>query len=312
MGRARQKVWFVYRQARLHRGSVVMRAHQLCEVARAHLGETYDFALLRMPSNPALQRLWVAARPKGGVYFVTKACTRALKPGNALRLQAKADGVCFDHVDSDLRAIRTVGADVHLCCSYGQLRALERLQRAGAGLPGKPMLLLHNADARLYRQSFPGVAEFRTVYCGTERVGHLPPELRPRIDVLDASDALKFGAALARLPDYNFHYCVRSDDDPDDELHKPFTKGFTAASCRSNVLAHRDTTDVLDFLGEDYPWLVGSLDTEEVLGTLDRAAADFGGPVWRRGLARMEDVAERISPRAIAAQIATILKELGA
>lgn len=312
MRRARQKIWFVYRQAQLHRGSVVMRAHQLCEVARAHLGGMYEFDLLRMPSNPALQRLWVAARPRGGIYFVTKACTRKLKPENALRLQSKADGVCFDHVDSDLRAIRTAGADIHLCCSYGQLRAFERLQRSGADLPGKAMLLLHNADARLYGKDFPGVDRFSPVYCGTERVGHLPPEVRARISLLDASDAGKFGAALERLPGYNFHYCLRSDDDPEDELHKPFTKGFTAAVCRSNVLAHRDTTDVIEFLGEDYPFLVDSLAQDEVVGMLDRAAAAFAGPEWQLGLDRMEEVAERISPRAIAAQIETVLKELGA
>lgn len=312
MGRKRQTVWFVYRKARINRGSMIMRAHQLCALAQQHLDEDYDFRLLRMPgqSTPGLQSLWARTRPRGGIYFMTKVCTRALTTENALRLQAKADGVIFDHVDSDLRDIRIPGADVHLCCSYDMLAALKARQ-IRESIPGKPMLLLHNADARLYDQSFPGTDHFSPVYCGTESLGHLPDPIRARMDILDGSGVASMEEAIRRLPNYNFHYCLRSDDNPDDELYKPFTKGFTAAVCRSNVMAHRETSDVVEFLGEDYPYLVSSLSDQEVLDTLDRASLGFGGADWQRGMEVMRSVEDRISPSAIAAQIKSILRELG-
>ena len=57
-------------------------------------------------------------------------------------------------------------------------------------------------------------------------------------------------------------------------------------------------------------WLKGVL-PQEVLDTLDRASLGFGGADWQRGMEVMRSVEDRISPSAIAAQIKSILRELG-
>ncbi|WP_146193095.1 hypothetical protein [Maritimibacter sp. 55A14] len=290
-----------------------MRAHQLCQIAQSQLDGRYEFGLLAMPSGlvPGLQRAWVAQQPPGGVYFVTKFCTRDLSPENALRLQRKAAGVCFDHVDRDLSTIATAGADIHICTSHAQKAALEAIQAERPMIGGKAMLLLHNPDARLYGMAFGGPDSFRAVYCGHRKVTCLSEAILKEVTFLEADTTRKMARQIVRLPEFNFHYGVRREDVPDSKVIKPFTKGFNAALCKSNIIVNRQAPDAVEFLGPDYPYLIEGSGEVEILETLARAKDDFGGPEWRRGLQVMASVAERVSAPALAAQIEDILAELG-
>lgn len=307
------KVYFVYRKSKLPFGSTVMRAHYLRNIADAVLGDKYDFEILRMPADnvPGLQRAWVASCASGGVYFLTKACTNKLSPSNALRLQKKAAGVCFDHVDSDLRYMPMVGGDIHLCCSYAQKTALERIQTCSPEIGGKAMLLLHNVDERLYGMRFPLLNELKAVYCGDPGFAYFTDRILRGVDILEVITTSEMENSIGLLPRYNFHYCIRKPEEPEAKIYKPFTKGFTAAVCKSNVIVNRQVPDALEFLGEDYPYLVRGLDEEEIIETLARARANFGGDEWCRARRIMESVEEKISPQALAGQIEDILSELG-
>ena len=291
-----------------------MRAHQLCNMARSILGDRYDFSLTGMPGPdiPGLQRAWVAAQPRGAIYFVTKAATRGLAVDNARRLQARAGGVCFDHVDSDPNKIARTGADIHLCASYAQFDALTRLAAADPTLTGTPMLLLHTCDERLFGFAPVDLPELRVVYFGNPVNAHTPEHVGARLDVVDASSVDRMARTIDRLHDYNLHYCVRPPQSQGANLQKPFTKGFTAAAVGANVIVNRQTDDAIAFLGDDYPYLTDGLDTGEILATLDKATRDFGGADWQRARAVMDSVAARVSPLAICGQIEAIINELGA
>ncbi|MDJ1007686.1 MAG: hypothetical protein QNJ13_07640 [Paracoccaceae bacterium] len=310
---ARQKIWFVVHADAAGRGSTRMRAHQLCAMVRPYLEDRYDLSMLEMPrrSLGGRQRSWIEARPAGGIYILTKVAVERMPRANALALQARADGVCFDYVDTPMRKVNTFGADIHLCASLTQLHDLRARQAVGKLGPGRPMPLLHNADSRLYDLEFRRLPGLSTIYWASEFNGHLPKAVRARITVEHIETTADADRTIGRLPGYNLHYAIRNRTRWQADVYKPFTRGIVAAICRSNIVVLKDTHDVSEFLGDDYPYLCTSRDTDEVIAVLDRAARDFGGSAWDAALERMRGVADRVSPRALAGQLEAVLKELG-
>jgi hypothetical protein len=314
MPKARQRVYFVFAADGKHRGSTTMRSHQLYQLACQHLGEEYDCRLIEMPasrhSNGLRQWLWVSRLPKGGLYVLTKSCVRWLKPDNARRLQAKADGVCFDHVDAKLSALRVEGADVHLCSSYAQRDALLKMKASGTLGRGSVKLLLHNPDTRLYDIAVPERDAFKAAYIGSRQMAYMPPTIEQALTLFEVRNSDAMQAALKDIPQYGLHYCVRRPEEAGGAVIKPFTKGFTAAVCEANLIVQKDTPDALEFLGEDYPYLVHSHDDAEIIATFERAERGFGSPEWKRGIAIVRGMKQRVSSGAIAQQLRDVLRAL--
>ncbi len=309
----KQKIFFVYRKSMKNVGSTVMRVNQLMRIAQTNLRSKYEFAMLRMPNKniPLMQQAWVLRQPRGAVYFFSKKTLKSLTQENALRLQAKSAGICFDYVDTDMREIYKTGVDIHLSCSYSQKKILDELKQKDSTINGKVMMLLHNADERLYQLKQIPQKRLRMAYLGTRSVSVFSDEIESRMDVLDASTPMKMAENLHGLGNYNFHYAIRGPEPDGVLVRRPFTKGFTAAVMNANIIANRSVEDVMDFLGEDYPYLVNSTDESEILEMLDNAEESFGSKVWFDALDIMNSVADRISPKSIAGQIESILDELG-
>ena len=306
----KQKVFFIYRKSMIDAGSTIMRVHQLAAIANAMLGEKYECSILRMPNKnfPTIQRLWVKLQPKGAVYFFSKKALISISQSNLEMLQKKAAGICFDYVDANLKQIRTAGVDIHLCSSYSQRNALENLLKENS-INGKPMMLLHNTDQRLYKLKRVDLERARIAYLGTRSVTVFNEEIEKRVDYLDASTAKNFELNYEKLVDYNLHYAMRKSPPQDINVVSPFTKGFTAAVLNSNIIINKYSVDAVEFLGEDYPYLVEG--ERNILNTIDLANDSFGSKMWYDALDVMHGVANRISPKSIATQIEAILKELG-
>ena len=296
-------------------GSTFLRGLQMCEVAKRHVGEDYDFQIIGMPmlrnralglANIPMQYLWAATRPSGAIYIVMKQCIEGLSSTAAEMLQSRARGVIFDYVDADMSRILMRGADIHLCASYAQYSYIsERLNNNGV------QLMLHNYDARFEVLPAKTAGTLGTVYLGAIRNTYIPPNLREKVDIFEGSSYEDMNIQIDSIGGYNFHYCVRPPTVTRNQvIFKPFTKGATAAVCGANVLVNKETHDAVQLLGDDYPYLVDTLDDVLITEKFAAAEAGVGGADWQRAISVMAELAFQLSPEQAALKLHKILKPM--
>ena len=318
MARRKVEIRFVYAKKKLKWGSTIMRAHQMCRIANMHLGDKYDFGLACLPKGniPGFQRLWVKMQKLGTVYIFTKHTLSGLNKNSLIELHKKSGGICFDYVDSNLSKLATAGVDIHIASSFSAKNAIQQLlqKKSEGSLPisGEVMLLLHNVDQRLYGLNFTPENSLKSVYFGTEKYAILTERIREMLDVIDASSTDLMEKNYKFLEKYNFHYCVRNSTEIGSaRIYKPFTKGFTAAVCRSNLIVNSGVDDAIEFLTEEYPYMVNSINEMEIIEVMQKASSTFGKREWNDARRIMGKVAERVSSKAIAEQLAAVLTRLG-
>lgn len=302
---------FLYRKSRLAWGSTTMRAHQLSSSVAPHL-QGVEVKLQAFSRHLPLQLLWARFAPEGSVLFATKGVVRAIHPATVRILHNRGCRVCLDVVDMrrDHLPGPELGADCFISpCLSGVARLQAHVDQAW-GKGTKPLVapVLHNPDQRLYSLRIRPAISARTAYWGAIRYAVRSDAIDQKVTYLDGSDATSFAASLDRILDYNVHYAVRPTD-PEDWRIKPFTKGVNAATLGAIVLVDRLVPDAVDFLGEDYPFLLPGNTEADALAGLERLSYSFGGPEWRLAQDRCRDMAERVSPVALAAQITYIINE---
>ncbi|EBA04811.1 hypothetical protein RB2150_12016 [Rhodobacteraceae bacterium HTCC2150] len=292
-----------------------MRVGQLCELAKTHLGDRYEFSCLAIPKRPDWRiKFWIARQKPGAIYIFSKFAARVWRKDHIADLRRKAAGICVDYVDLPLDEIVKKGVDFHLSTSYAGQRALDKIianaSRDGAPIEGQTRLLLHNVD-RAFDKFLPNSQpDLATVYLGMKESTLTTPEIEKQVTFLDGSQKDSFDENVKSLQNFNFHYCIR--DDQSDNLvrsYKPLTKGFIAARCGANLLINRNVDDAEEFLGSDYPYFVETKDPAEILEGLNKARRTFGKKEWHAALNVGKKVATRVSHTAIAAQLGSILDE---
>ena len=289
-------------------GSDEMRADQLVSLIRPHLRDEFEIriAMLPRPVSMTRFRLWLARQPRG-VFVLLKNVAYSLTPEQVHLLRNKATAVAVDHIDGDMAKIDLAAFDIHVAASRAALRALrDKLPEQ------QTALLLHHADPRLTALEFSGRNAFAALYLGYLPNLRLPPDLEGQLTRMHVYSTRDMNTYLSRLPGFNFHYAVRDVPPAPDGLrvYKPFTKGLTAAACRSNILVNRDVDDATDFLGEDYPYLIDDADPARATETFARARAEFGSPRWAEGLDRLRAAAEMASPPVLARQFEAIARQV--
>ncbi|MCX7286500.1 MAG: hypothetical protein NTW20_02785 [Rhodobacterales bacterium] len=289
-----------------------MRSVDLARIVAPHLGGRLVPSVITMPGRklPILQRLWARTRPRGGIYFMTKTACQVDSEAAAL-LKARSIGLCYDYVDHDLGRIASDLADEHVCASYAQQDRILAMQQAGQFAKGPTQVVLHNADAALYGFRPEDRPSFSAVYCGNLRNTFVPERLARDVVMIDASKPYKMKRNRQRLSGFALHYCIRDDRPVSENVVKPFTKGVTAAVCRANLVTSRDVPDAVRLLGEDYPFLADGNAEGQIVDAFLRARDAFGGPDWRRGLAAMDRLRERVSGPALAVQMRRMAELLG-
>lgn len=314
---SRPPVKFVYSKAKLHWGSTTMRAHQLANLVQPHLAPYGDVSLSPMPSSrlPWMQYLWAQSQKAGSILIFTKYAASKVLPETLAILKKNNCCTCFDYVDSDLNSMRPTGFDIHLAASYAAKAQLIRIQKASRGtnaeIFGQVMLLLHNADERLYhsRASQSRVNQLNMVYLGSRATVFLTPTIERNLTYLEASSDPTMRQSLAALKTFNFHYCVRlAEEKASGLVCKPFTKGFNAALLNANLMVHRSTDDAQHFLGSDYPYFIDSTTEATVIDMIAYARDSYGSSEWDMALERMTAMRDQISPLALAQQILFIMK----
>lgn len=312
MGQASLPLYFVTRYGQSGTGSTQMRSADLLRIISPYLTARLRPSIITMPGPrfPVLQRLWARARPKGGIYFLTKSAL-SIDPEAADILRRRSRGVALDYIDSDLTLGLSQKADVHVCASYAQEDRIRALQAQGAFAPGPTKVILHNPSHALYSLAVPRRDAFATVYFGTPSVTRIPEALANQITILDTRDHASFLAALPDLARFALHYCFRKDREVSDLLVKPFTKGITAAMCGVNLITSRDVPDAVRLLGDDYPFLADGNSDTAILDAHSRARTLFNSPEWAAGLERLRALKGEVSGPSLARRVQDLAAMMG-
>ncbi|MDG1530609.1 MAG: hypothetical protein P8Q99_04585 [Paracoccaceae bacterium] len=289
---------------------------QLCELAKAHLGDQYNFSSLAIPKRPNWRiKFWIARQKPGAIYIFSKFAARVWRKDHIAELRRKAAGICVDYVDLPLDEIVHKGVDFHLSTSYAGQKAIDTIiaQSLSKGSPiqGESRLLLHNVDRAFDNFQARPQPNLATAYLGMKESTFTTLEIEKQVTFLDGSQKSSFDENVQRLQNFNFHYCIR--DDQTDELvrsYKPFTKGFIAARCGANLLINRNVDDAEEFLGEDYPYFVESNDPAEILEGLEKARRTFEKKEWNDAQKIGKEIANRVSHNVITTQLGSVLAEL--
>lgn len=313
---------FAYRKSQMKYGSTVMRTHQLCTQIAPHLPPGWRARPSGMPSPkfPLLQVLWARVQPEGAFVLINKQAIRKVLPETLAALRKRRCRVGFDYVDSDLREAGLSGADVHIAASPAARRTMERIrhqaQESGRSVSGIVRLLHHNVDTQLFERPAVPKDHLRCVYFGSPVKTDIPPSLAGQVRVLDATDARLARSAWQQIAQFNFHYCISSPPaawqaDAAEIVHRPFTKGFTAAALGAGLITNTTVDDAAELLGSDYPYLVPGHDHAAIIATLERASAGFGGSEWNDAQARVAAMTRLFMPEALAKALVEIVREVG-
>ena len=310
---SRQKVIFLHRQGLVSAGSKIMRCDQLCDMATRYLGDRYEFAVVsQRPVRNAQMLRDTCAALRDAIVIMLKGTPKLFGPEGltALRKHVRAIGV--DYVDTNMELKYSPLVDVHISPSIAGMKILRRLLREkGSDVPDAIAAhLTHHADPRLEGLALIPQDRVRAVYLGNPKNTALPEAAGPQVEVLRYPSDKEIAQAFEALRAFNLHYAVRPDEQSSKrnlQTTKPFTKGFVAAAVGANVMASRSSDDVVNYLGEDYPFLVGETSEAEVLRVLDEARALYGTKAWDRATDRMRYVRDVTSPASVARELDMIL-----
>ena len=301
-------------------GSTNMRAHQFRKMLEPYLAAKYELLLseVRIPpkivrNGYTLQRAfrnWGRSLPGNCIVFVTKACIQFFVPDLIELLNRKNIKVCFDYVDSDFSIGPQGLPDMHVCTSITQFKFLKKYQENNPNFTGSVSVVLHNYDLALIDFKPKVINTFECAYIGTPARTFLTSQIENEITIVPALGVEGMKGILTSLPNFNAHYAVRLPQDEGSLLAKPFTKGFVAAACDSVLLTDRQTHDAVEFLGEDYPYLVNELEENEILQVLDYMRNTFKTEVWRNAKDRIQYMHSRVCPSSLAKQFEVCIEEI--
>ncbi|MEM7544637.1 MAG: hypothetical protein AAF367_03805 [Pseudomonadota bacterium] len=309
----RRRVMFLHRPAHNAIGSKVMRCDQLAQIATREFGHRYDFEVvkLHMPGQARRQRELIE-RTRGAIVILLKGAEHSFDDDGLSALREAVRGLCIDHVDSTMHGRAVSLADVQIAASNAGFQTLQRLIR-GTGTNGHysgvARLLTHHADPRIVKRSDLTDNRVKLGYFGALHNTIIPPDLTDAIHAPPMRGGTGFADILGAVRRSNMHYAVRPRPQAGRCAgHKPFTKGFNAASANANIIINRDADDALDYLGPDYPFLIKDASPASIIEGVRYAEDAFGSAEWRYGLEIMDHVRRQCALDRIMEQLASILE----
>ncbi|MEW9805307.1 hypothetical protein ABUE31_04825 [Mesorhizobium sp. ZMM04-5] len=290
---------WVYRRDNLRSGTL-MRGVQLSEMARVRFSGTIDVNFVELSE---------AASLSNAVLILTTSIINSITPEEVATLRRNASVVCADFLDYPPRDDIHEFVDVYIASSIRQERHL--LDR----YPGKMVhRVTHHVDPEIGVIRPPSDA-CRIGYFGEYRNALHRENLGAAIDFVQTNNSeVTDRSWLRKLNRYNCHYAVREHSlprrNPPPDSFKPFTKGFTAAHCLSNIIVPADESDALFYLGSDYPYLLKDNALHSVNSIISKAVETFGGTEWNRGLEMMEEVRQRSSTSHIMVELTRLIDRI--
>lgn len=312
---ARQNLIFIRRAGKplRHLGSAVMRGDQLARLIRPHLREDLRIGVVPFHAGlmaPLAVRAFAPLVPSDSVVVFIKSAAKGLTPDHLAPLRQRNARIGLDSIDTPLDEIDFDLFDFHIAASLAGRSALEER----LGLLGKSdvrvELLHHHYDPRITAAGIGDNRPFRCGYIGDPQNAFIPLSISNEVECVDVSYARDFAKSLSRIASFTLHYGVRplsASVSSKGRQYKPFTKGFTAAACNSNILVNREADDAVALLGEDYPFLVSATDPDSIVEGFERARQNEGGALWHEGLCRMRALRELVAPASLAERVREIV-----
>ena len=301
-------------------GSTNMRAHQFKKMLEPYLSTKYELLLSEVSIPPKFLRngftlkrafrTWGRSLPDNCIVFVTKACIQHFIPDLIDLLNRKNIKVCFDYADSDFSIGPQGLPDMHVCTSITQFKYLKKYQEDNPNFSGSVSVVFQNYDLALIDFKPKVINTYECAYIGTPARTFLTSQIESEITIVPALGVSGMQGILTRLPNFNAHYAVRIPQDEGSLLAKPFTKGFVAAACNAVLLTDRQTHDAVEFLGEDYPYMVNELEENEILQVIDYMRATFETKVWWNAKDKIRDMHARVCPSSLAKQFEVCVENI--
>lgn len=309
----KKRVIFLHRQGLVSAGSKIMRCDQLRDIAERFLGDRFEFAVVsQRPLRNAKMLRETCASLSDAIVIMLKGTPKLFDSDGMAELRKHTRAIGVDYVDTNMELKYSPFVDVHISPSIAGMRILRRLlKEKGSEVPDAIAAhLTHHADPRLEGMELTPQEKLRAVYLGNPKNTALPDTAAPQVRLLRYPSDKEISQAFEALKGFNLHYAVRPDHQSskaNSHTTKPFTKGFVAAAVGANVMASRSSDDVLNYLGADYPFLVGETSEHEVLRVLGIARAMYGTRDWDHATERMRYVRDVTSPATVARELDMIL-----
>jgi hypothetical protein len=264
-----------------------MRGRQLSEIAAA------EFAGERRISYASL-----TDSHRNADLFLTKGALKDLTPEALADLRRRKNTLYFDAVDELPPPTTAEFADALVASS---VTAFTNHSREYPSV--EVALVNHHVDPRLpSTPSRTGAEEVRLGYFGERLNAVLEGDIEDHVDVVEVNTSSLATTWMASLGEYTMHYAIRTN--PGADNYKPFLKGFTAAHMNANILIQEAEAEAVEWLGEDYPFLVrGPVSVESITAAIERAQGNRGSAAWKAGLKTMADIRTRTAPARIGREL---------
>ncbi|NEN87494.1 MAG: tetratricopeptide repeat protein [Okeania sp. SIO3H1] len=286
-------VVFLYNPKFASSGSTVMRGEQLSSLVRPHLENQMVF----YTSDDDVREQ---------ILFLTKGYLASSTPEQLEQLKKRNNIIIADFVDAvpDEAIVETV--DVLVAASLSAY-----VDYCNRWPQKKVHYITHHADPRIVNNR-PDCLNKRPHigYFGEIANTIKSDKIQEFVDfyLVDTSSQ-NSTSWINHISEYNCHYAVRKTRKIDG--NKPFTKGFIAAHCESNIIVQESATDVKYYLGADYPYLLpDNPDEADILDMLQHIHTQYGGREWNYGLEIMREVRDRSSHERVIRDFKELLSSL--
>jgi hypothetical protein len=287
-------VAMVYAEKYARSASTFLRGQQLAELAAAH--------------HPEIDMVYTSEldRAAGRIAILTKGALDVHPAETIAGLGGRAIATLGSWDDMLPEPDKVAATDGSMTLSHRQ--TLDFARR----FPDRPAFMVtHHVNTQVRAAiagRTPPTDRARIGYFGFLNNTHRPKSLGRTVEYVAINTMSVEMDWLAALPRYNAHWIVRRNKPHDGA--KPFLKGFVAAQCGAVVIVGRDDEDAVQYLGDDYPFYLTSAETAQMEYETAAVIAAFGGPVWARARAIMDQVAARSSDAQVAAEFFAMVKEV--
>ncbi|SFE07245.1 hypothetical protein [Roseivivax sediminis] len=300
----------VYQSRHQLYGSVELRVIQLAEMLECYLGDRVSVRLVPFDKVQwYLQEGWAFTRPGNTAILFSKSCLKNVRQSTLGICRLRGLVTLIDYVDGDLGMARHLSPDLHLAASYGAERELNLVLNEKPNRGREAVRLLHhNTDTRLESAMTRDLESLRPVYIGDPRNTFRSPDLANAVSFVPFKRSTEVEEVREAIANSNFHICVRNPVMRDEgNVLKPFTKGFLAAHVGAPVLAWRHDPEAMRFLGDDYPYLIETLDETSVLNGIAYADETYKTKVWEAAVDRMRSIRREVNNQKIAVDLFEII-----
>ena len=284
----KKNIIFLYNHNFSNTASTILRVFQLVDILRSNLPNYNIFA------TPIAKNL------KNSLIVVTKSALSKFTEFDISDLKRNNNILIYDPIDSKIGKDKIAYSDIILASSHAQFNFFKNIY-----INKNIYYFTHNVDKRI-KKIIHSDRQALFAYFGELENTMISERIKKHVDFINIDTKNKNKKFISYLKNYNIHYAIRRDNGD----FKPFTKGFVAARSCSNIIIQKSTYDVINYLPEDYPFLVNTTKEQEILDKIIFAKQEFMTTTWNYALDCMKYIENITSDKYIANEFKNILHQI--